>query len=100
MTADIMGVNGLIIIVGLSAGMKHSIEINKLLWHNNSIITSCGAPYFFQHTIDFLEKKLVDFEKIITHRFPFEKAREAFDLCNISNAGKILLYPDASKMPN
>jgi 2-desacetyl-2-hydroxyethyl bacteriochlorophyllide A dehydrogenase len=99
MTVDMLAEDGLIVIVALSAGVKHLIEINKLFWRNGRIIPSCGAPYFFPKTIEFLSKELVDFEKIITDRFPLGNALEGFMQCNKANSGKIVLYPDASNIP-
>jgi 2-desacetyl-2-hydroxyethyl bacteriochlorophyllide A dehydrogenase len=99
-SVDMIAEDGIIVLVGLSAGVKHTIEMNKIIWNNSKIIGSCGAPFFFPNTITFLSKKLVNFEKIITERFSFEDALEAFNLCNKSTAGKILLYPDAAKIPS
>lgn len=99
-SVDMAAEDGIIVLVGLSAGVKHPIEISKLVWNSSKIIGSCGAPFYFPKTITFLSKGLVDFEKIITKRFPLENALEAFTLCNDATAGKILLYPDSSKIPN
>jgi threonine dehydrogenase-like Zn-dependent dehydrogenase len=32
-------------------------------------------------------------EKIITHRFPLEKAKEAFDVFKTGQTGKVILEP-------
>jgi len=99
MTVDIISVNGVIVLTGQSIGTKIPIEIGKTIWKHANIIGSCGAPSFFQQTIDFMAKNLVDFKKIITHRFALEDALEAFKLGDKASAGKILIYPDPSKIP-
>lgn len=100
MTVDIISVDGIIVLTGQSIGTKIPIEIGKIIWKHALIIGSCGAPYFFPNTITFLSKGLFDFGKVITHRFPIDKAQEAFELGNKGTVGKILLYPDASKIPS
>jgi threonine dehydrogenase-like Zn-dependent dehydrogenase len=94
-----VGIDGTIVLTGQSVGTKIPIEIGKLIWRHAQIVGSCGAPYFFPETIDFIAKKLIDFEKLITHRFPIDKALEAFELGNSGKAGKIMIYPDPQKMP-
>lgn len=100
MTVDIVSVDGKIVLTGQSIGTKVPIEIGKTIWKHATILGSCGAPYFFPNAITFLSKGLFNFEKIITHRFPIDRAQEAFELGNKGTAGKILIYPDASKMPS
>ena len=100
MTVDIISVDGAIVLTGQSIGTKIPIEIGKIIWKHAKIIGSCGAPFFWPQTIDFMSKGLVDFSKIITHRFPIDKVLEAFNVGIKTNSGKILIYPDASKMPS
>lgn len=100
MTVDAIAVNGKIALTGHSLGTKVSIELGKIIWTHATIIGSCGAPYFMLKTIDFLSRGLIDFTKIITHRFPLDKAVEAFKLGLEGTAGKILIYPDPAKIPS
>ena len=37
--------------------------------------------------------------KVITNRFSIDEAQKAFDMGLKATSGKILIYPDASKMP-
>ena len=98
LTVDIVAVSGKIALTGHSLGTKVPIEIGKTIWTEATILGSCGAPYFMQNTIDFLSRMLVDFKKIITHRFPIENALVAFKLGLEGKAGKILIYPDSAKI--
>lgn len=98
-TVDMISVKGTIVLTGQSIGTKIPIEIGKIIWKNAKIFASNGAQYFFPNVIEFLSKNLIDAEKIITHRFPIEKAHEAFELGLKAESGKILIYPDAAMMP-
>lgn len=100
MTVDVIGVDGKIVLIGQSIGTKIPIELGKLIWKHASIIGSCGSPYFFPNTISFLSKGLVDFDKVVTHRFSFDNAFKAFELGNKgTGSGKIMMYPDSSMIP-
>ena len=99
LTVDIISVDGVIVLTGQSIGTKIPIEIGKIIWKHAKIVGSCGAPYFFPNTIDFLSKNLIDVTKIVTHRFPLEKALEAFRLGHKATSGKILIYTDGNKIP-
>ena len=100
LTVDIIAVDGKIALTGHSLGTKIPIELGKIIWTQAAILGSCGAPYYIQKTIDFLSRGLVDFKKIITHRFPIEESLKAFQLGLEGKAGKILIYPDSKKMPS
>lgn len=99
-TVDIIAVDGVIVLTGQSVGTKIPIELGKLIWKHAKIVGSCGSPYFFPKTLEFLSKKLVDFKKVITHRFSFDQAEEAFELGNRgTDSGKIMMYPFESMIP-
>jgi len=99
LTVDIVSVDGTIVLTGQSIGTKVPIEIGKIIWKHAKIVGSCGVPYFFPNVIDFLSKNLIDVTKIVTHRFPIEKALEAFELGHKASSGKILIYTDKNKIP-
>lgn len=98
-TVDMVSIKGTIVLTGQSIGTKIPIEIGKIIWKNAKIHASNGAQFFFPNVVEFLSKKLINPEKIITNRFPIEKAREAFELGLKAESGKILIYPDATMMP-
>ena len=98
MTVDIISIDGVIVLTGQSIGTKIPIEIGKIIWKHAQIIGSCGAPHFYPQTIDFMSKGLIDLNKVITNRFTIDQTLEAFKLGQKANSGKILLYPDASKI--
>jgi len=99
LTVDIISVDGTIVLTGQSIGTKVPIEIGKIIWKHAKIVGSCGAPFFFPNTIDFLSKNLIDATKIVTDRFSLEDALGAFELGHKASRGKILIYTDKDKMP-
>ncbi|MCL4377295.1 MAG: alcohol dehydrogenase catalytic domain-containing protein [Actinobacteria bacterium] len=99
LTVDIISVDGIIVLTGQSIGTKVPIEIGKIIWKHAKIVGSCGAPYFFPNTIDFLSKHLIDATMVVTNRFSINEAQLAFDMGLKATSGKILIYSDVSKMP-
>ena len=100
MTVDVIAVDGKIVLTGQSVGTKVPIEIGKTIWTHAKVIGSCGSALWASKTLDFLAKNLVDFEKVITHRFYIDDVLKAFELGNRgTESGKIMIYMDASKIP-
>ena len=100
MTVDVVAVNGIIVLTGQSVGVKIPIELGKILWKHASIVGYAGPSYFFPQTIAFLSNRSANFDKVITHRFSFDQALDAFELGNKgSDCGKIMMYSDAGKIP-
>lgn len=101
MTMDIIAVDGNIVLTGQSIGTKVPMEIGKTIWKHATISGYAGAHFYFPKTLAYMSKGLVDFEKIITHRFTIEDALEAFELGNKgTGSAKIMVYPDKDKMKN
>ncbi len=98
-TIDLIAIKGRIVLTGQCFAAQVPIELGKLIWKNAKIFASNGAEYFFPNVIEFLSKNLIKAEKIITHRFPIERAKEAFELGIEGKSGKILIYPDVTLMP-
>jgi L-iditol 2-dehydrogenase len=94
-TVEVAKQGGRINFIGHSIGRKVSIEIGLSIWKGLHLAGKCAAPFFFPRTIKFMAqaKKIIDFTKIITHRYPLEKYQEAFDMAveNKDEAVKILL---------
>jgi 2-desacetyl-2-hydroxyethyl bacteriochlorophyllide A dehydrogenase len=100
MTVDIVSVDGNIVLTGQSVGTKVPIEIGKTIWKHATISGYAGAHFYFPKTLAFMAKKLVDFEKVITHRFSIDDIAEAFDLCNRgTESAKVMIYPNRAMMP-
>lgn len=99
MTVDLVAVEGNIVLTGQSVGTKVPIEIGKTIWKHATISGYAGEHFYFPKTLSYMEKELVDFEQIITHRFAIDDIAEAFDLGNQgTGSGKIMVYPDRAEM--
>ena len=101
MTMDVIGVDGNIVLTGQSVGAKIPVEIGKTIWKHTNISGYAGAHHYFCKTIRFMSKRLIDLEKVITHRFALDDALEAFTLGNKgTESAKIMIYPDAGNVPS
>jgi len=91
---DIIDKESRIVLIGQSVGRKVPIEIGMTIWKGTTIYGSCDSPFFFPKTLDFMERRLVDLTKVVTHRFPLADIFEAFELGkNASASGKIMIEP-------
>lgn len=89
---DVVAKESRIVLVGQSVGRKVPIEIGMSIWKGTTIYGSCDSPWFFPKTLAFMERRLTDLTKVITHRFPIEKIHEAFELGkNASASGKLMI---------
>ena len=100
MTVDIVAVEGNIVLTGQSVGTKVPIEIGKTIWKHATISGYAGAHYYFPRTLTFMAKKLVEFDKVITHRFSIDDIADAFDLGNRgTDSAKIMIYLNGANKP-
>jgi L-iditol 2-dehydrogenase len=94
-TVEVARQGGRINFIGHSIGRKVPIEIGLSIWKGLQLAGKCAAPFFFPRTIKFMTqaKKIIDYSKIITHRYPLENYQEAFNMAveNKEEAVKILL---------
>ncbi|MFW9821005.1 MAG: zinc-binding dehydrogenase [Candidatus Thorarchaeota archaeon] len=75
-----------------------NVPINKY-WRNEiTIMTSYGAaPEDLDEAYNWILSKRIDVNGLITHRFPFSKAQEAFKIvCEAGDSIKVILEPDNS----
>ncbi|MBC7109138.1 MAG: alcohol dehydrogenase catalytic domain-containing protein [Methanomassiliicoccales archaeon] len=93
-SVEVVAKEGRIVLIGHSVGRKVPIEIGKSIWQGAKIFGSCDSPFFIPKTLDFMARKLADFTKIITYRFPLAQALTAFETARDNpEAVKILLIP-------
>ena len=95
---DISGHSGRVRLVGHSIGRKIPVEIGKTIWKTISITGSGGTKDFGQRTIRFMNAIYAryDFSGLNSHRYPFEKLLEAFDVAahNKAEVLKVMLNFD------
>jgi 2-desacetyl-2-hydroxyethyl bacteriochlorophyllide A dehydrogenase len=91
-TVDAIGLDGRIVLTGQSIGLKIPIELGKSIWKHAQVIGSCDAPYFFPKTLAYMSRHRADIARVITHRFPLDDVRAAFEMAlKGSEGGKVLL---------
>ncbi len=91
-TIDVVAKESRVVLVGQSVGRKVPVEIGMSIWKGTTWYGSCDSPFFFPKTLAFMERKLVDLTRVITHRFPITEINDAFELGkNASASGKIMI---------
>lgn len=88
-TVEMAAHEGRIRLIGHSIGRKVPIEIGWSIWKGLDLHGHSGSPNFFPRTIKFMaqSKNVVDYIKIITHKFPIEEYKKAFELGDKGKAG-------------
>jgi L-iditol 2-dehydrogenase len=81
-------------------GVKLQVPINKYWRDEVTIMTSYGAaPEDLQESYNWILSKRVNVMDLITHRFPFSKALEAFKVvCAAKDSLKVVLEPDTHEL--
>ena len=92
---DIAGNSARVRLIGHSVGHKVPNEIGLTIWKTLAITGSGGTRNFGQRTIRFMDRMRDTFDvtKLITHRFPFAKIHEAFQVAAVQKqtALKVML---------
>ncbi|MDR3120084.1 MAG: zinc-binding dehydrogenase [Clostridiales bacterium] len=82
-----VGFNGPMSAKADSAPMLYGLIGKELTLYGSSIMP---RQYHYE-IIDFIRAKKIDLEKMITHRFPFEKIEEAMRLFDTGKTGKVVI---------
>lgn len=90
--ADIIGFHGRIMSIGIP---------KKITWEPLSFASKEGRIFSVwlmgqkapADALRLLESGTLPMDKIVTHRFPLEKAREAIDMAAHGQAGKVIIEP-------
>lgn len=89
---QITGTAGIIVLVGLSFGKVITMELEKVIDKGLTIKGASGTAGAFPHAIAIIASKKFDLDSLITHKFPLESAREAFETSKKKDeAVKVLL---------
>jgi len=87
--------NGKLIIVGIYPEEVLIDVKNQIISKELTLIGTFGRliwETWFQ-MLEILSNKQIDLKEIITHRFPFEQYKEAFEIALSGECGKIILTP-------
>ncbi len=87
-------IKGRIVIHGLFEE-NVNIDLVPLVGKQNSIIGSFGFdPSDIKQALELMQSKKIDRTKIISHEFPLDQAKEAFEMqCNVNESVKVLIKP-------
>ena len=79
---DVAGLQPRVRMIGHSVGRKVPVEIGKTIWRGISIYGQGGISYFMPRTITFMDRirDKVDLTGLISHRYPFERIHDAFQV--------------------
>lgn len=81
--------------VGICGGRRVSLDIDRLVTRDISLIGSLGSPHMWPSTIALLGDGRLRTAPLITHRFPLDRIREALALVEhpTSDVVKVVILP-------
>lgn len=92
---EILAKNGKLCTMGMSGADYMNIKWNLAIFKELNIYTSLSSTYkSWKYTISMLEEGKLNLSKIVSHKMPLSKYREAFDLIINKKGLKIILVPD------
>jgi len=92
---EILAKNGKLAAMGMSGKELSQIKWNAAVFKELDIYTSLSSTYTsWEIAISLLEEGKLNLKKIISHKFPLSKYREAFNLIMDRKGLKIILLPD------
>ena len=92
---DIVKKTGKLCAFGLTKNNQVNISWNTIILKELKITFPFSSGYTdWERAISFLAGNTADITPVITHKFPFDKWQDAFNLLVSGDAMKILLYPD------
>ncbi|MCX9078220.1 MAG: zinc-binding dehydrogenase, partial [Candidatus Methanoperedens sp.] len=75
---DLVKIDGRIALLGFYEQKAGELNIDKAVFNCIKIIGVAGSPNMYKPTIDVMASGKVNFRHIITHRYPFKDAIQAF----------------------
>ena len=93
-TLGLIGVQGRIVVLGITANRKVPLDVDQLIFKGARIIGSDGSGFSFPQALEFIARRDVDVAGVITHRMRLDDLNEGFALAAGRNdACKVLLQP-------
>ncbi len=77
---DLLRPGGKIMIIGIPEADRWSFSVDKLRHKEITIDNVRRQNHTLQETLEAIETGLVDVKPMVTHRFPFDRIKDAFDL--------------------
>ena len=93
-TLDVVTNEGTIVLIGLGGPRKIPIELDEAIFKGVTIAGSSADSRYIAKTLTFLSRKMADFERVITHRFPLDEVPQALELgAGKGESSKIMIKP-------
>ena len=93
-TLDVVAFRGRIVLIGIRAKRTVSIELDKFVFKEATMAGSDGSGFVFAKPLELMSRRVVDFSKVITHRFPLEEVNQALELgAGQADSSKIMIVP-------
>jgi len=93
-TLDVVGFRGRIVIIGIRANRTVPLELDKFVFKEVTMAGSDGSGFVFAKPLELMSRRVVDFSKVITHRFPLEEVNQALELgAGQGESSKIMIVP-------
>lgn len=93
-TLDVLAYQGRIVLIGISANRSVPLELDKIIFKGATIVGSGGSGFVFSKPLELMSRRVVDFAKVITHRFPLDQINHAFELgAGQAESSKIMILP-------
>lgn len=91
---DMVRTGGKIVLIGLGGYVKQAAINPSILIHKYIKLLTCLGGEDFSRALELLELKIVKVKPIISHEFPLERVKEAFELQRNREASvKVLIKP-------
>lgn len=78
-TTDVVKIGGTVVLVGMTAESETSYDFMKLMGKEGTIKTVFRYRNLYPVAINAIASGAINIKQIITHRFDFDKTKEAFD---------------------
>ena len=92
---DLLSKNGKLAVMGMSGKEYLSLKWNEAVFKELNIYTSLSSTYTsWELVISMLEENKINLLKIISHKFPLSRHREAFNIIMERKGLKVVLIPD------
>lgn len=91
---------GTIVIVGLSGEARVGVDLDTVVTNDLQLIGVNGSPHLWPDTIAAVTSGGLRLDPLVSHRFPLERAAEAFDLARRAPPGvlKVLITPQREEV--
>jgi L-iditol 2-dehydrogenase len=94
--AEAVRIGGRLVLVGIPEGDKYAVEASLMRRKGLSIKLSRRMGHVYPRAIQLVAERKVNVDRLVSHRFPLERTKEAFDLQAeyADSAMKSMIFPN------